>query len=154
MSSFITKACTEVALQLTTPSLCVGNYISLMESEVTCSLASDISLQASQLKQSTQDYTNRSAWLGCVSPLQHYLYEQKYCTYFYWCTLSTNAVWGVKFSQKAYQLGVAFIYCLEWKEHFSVWNFLAFTSYLKTWQHHYRLLDYLLNCWNKPYIHT
>lgn len=102
------QASAEVALQPTAPSLCFCDYISCMKSEVTHSLAGDISYKTSQLKQSTQDYANRSACLGGVSPLQHYLWVQKHCTYFYLQHLEHNAGRGVKFPLKDYRLGVVF----------------------------------------------
>lgn len=88
-----------------------------MESEVTCSLPSDISLQDSQLKQSTQDYTNRSAWLRCASPV----FKNKISAQSLSSTLSIKAVGGF-FFQKATHWGGVFLYCVKWKEHFSVWN--------------------------------
>lgn len=146
----------EVALQRTAPSLCVGNYISLVKSEVTCSLAGDLS--CSQLKQSTQDYANRSAWLGGVSSLQHYLYEQKHCTYF--CiqhlekcsrgselsleSVSTRSGLQVEYYRVILLLDRNLTFLVDWPQRLDL--ILTFTRYFITWQHLYRLLDYLLNC--------
>lgn len=86
--------------------LCVGNYISFMKSEVTCSLAGDLSRQASERSNPPSiTQTDLPGWV--VSPLYRTIFMNKNTPlqYFY-LQHGGNAAEVVIFSEKAYQLGV------------------------------------------------
>lgn len=130
---------TEVPLQLTAPSLCVGNYICLMKSEVACSPAGDISHPASQQKQSAQDYANGSAWLGGVSPFLALSLLTK--TLHILLPFNTYSEWirGRKAFSESLSTRSGLHLTTGRKEPFlighSVWNLETFTCFFITWRH-------------------
>ena len=146
------QACTWAALQLTalSLSLCVGNYISLMKSEVTQpgQWPQRPGLTAQAIHPGLRKHIRLTGRCLLFTALSLWT---KHCTYFYLQHFEQMRQGGVFLGSLSTRSGLyqsLGVFYQERKKLFftdcNVWNFLTFTSFFITWQYLCRLADYLL----------